>query len=458
MLPYSFYKYFNKDWNMSNLSIIELTKPGREWRARKMFDKLTSRQPDPFELTNGTKAVLKADPATLKLLSGDIAKLKNIKTLSFTDPKGNVVPLNKIKKSKEFGGGGGSGAGAEVTDIAESAQAVYAQALFSFKKIDGSTLQKASTTAKTTSTLTEIQNLPDDWIKSSIAGANCIKKNLTKSASRPVIFHRQSSWVKSLEKHVMQLNKRHDSIFSDINKWSPADIYLTTAKGMSIDFSSTTNLVELNSLLNSARESGDIVGISLKKIAGSGNFKLYNVGEKKKEIKYLDYTVGKRGYFNSKDSYIFFTVDGSIQFRTFPGFQGEIKGKNASQGKIGYGIVAKIIRMKFGVISPDISTTKTLIKRKDPKFLKEFHDLYLEYSRDTEVIYDQEIFVKTIYNLGEEYILSKYLGTQIINIILTKKLLPQYKTKAKPVDVFISSVVEYASATSDLSGPYAKVE
>lgn len=443
---------------MSNLSITELTKPGREWRARKMFEKLTSRQPDPFELANGTKVVLKADANTLKLLSGDIAKLKNTKTLSFMDPKGNVVPLSKIKKSKEFGGGGGSGAGAEVTDIAESAQAVYAQALFSFKKIDDKTLEKAATIAKTTAKLTEIQMLPEDWITSSINGANCIKRNLSKSNASSIIFHRQSPWVKSLEKHVMVLNKRHDSIFSDINKWSPADIYMTTRKGMEIDFSSTTNLVELNSLLNKSLQSGDIVGISLKKISGSGSFKLYNVGEKKKEIKYLDYTTGKRGFFNSKDSYIFFTVDGSIQFRTFPAFQGEIKGKNAAQGKIGYGVVAKIIRMKFGITAPDVGSTKAAIKRKDPKFLKEFHDLYLEYNRDTEVVYDQAKFVRAVYDLGEEYILSKYLGTQIINIILTKKILAQYKTKAKPADVFISSVVEYASATSDLSGPYAKVE
>jgi hypothetical protein len=442
---------------MSNLSIAELTKPGREWRAGKMVEKLTNKKPDPFELSNGSKVVLKADNATLKLLSGTTAKLKNVKSLSFTDPKGNEVPLSKIKKSKEFGGGGGSGAGAEVTDLAESAQAIYAQALFSFKKIDDKTLEKAATLAKTTAKLDEVHMLPEDWLNSSINGANCIKKNLIKSATKVVTFHRQSPWVKSLEKHVMELNKNHDSIFSDINKWSPADIYLTTKQGMNIDFFATTSLVELNSLLYKALQSGDIVGISLKKIVGNGSFKLYNAGEKKKEIKYLDYTVGKKGFFESKDAFIFFTVDGSIQFRTFPSFQGEIKGKNAAQGKIGYGIIAKIIRMKFGIAAPDAGTTRGLIKRKDPQFLKEFYDLYQKYAKDT-IKVSQKDFVKKIYELGEEYILSKYLGTQIINIILTNKILPKYKSKLSSADVFISSVVEYASATSDLSGPYAKVE
>lgn len=442
---------------MANLSIKELTKPGREWRAGKMVEKLTSTKPDPFELANGSKVVLKADPTTLIILK-NISKLKNVKTLSFMDPKGKQIPLNEIKKSKEFGGGGGSGAGAEVTDIAESAQAVYAQALFSFRKIDNETLQKAMKIVKVTASLNEIQMLPEDWLTSSINGASCIKKNLSKVAASNVTFHRQSQWVKSLEKHVMELNKRHESIFSDINKWSPADIYLTTKKGMDIDFSSTTNLVELNSLMNKALQSGDVVGISLKKISGSGSFKLYNVGEKKKEIKYLNYTVGKKGFFSSKDAYIFFTVDGSIQFRTFPAFQGEIKGKNAAQGKIGYGVVAKIIRTRFGITPPEVNATKALIRKKDPAFLKEFHELYLKYNKDADVVKDQAKFTKTIYELGEEYILSKYLGTSIINIILTKKLLSQFKSKSPSADVFISSVVEYASATSDLSGPYAKVE
>jgi hypothetical protein len=98
-----------------------------------------------------------------------------------------------------------------------------------------------------------------------------------------------------------------------------------------------------------------------------------------------------------------------------------------------------------------------LIKRKDPQFLKEFYDLYQKYAKDT-IKVSQKDFVKKIYELGEEYILSKYLGTQIINIILTNKILPKYKSKLSSADVFISSVVEYASATSDLSGPYAKVE
>jgi hypothetical protein len=62
-----------------------------------MVEKLTSTKPDPFELANGSKVVLKADLATLTILK-NISKLKNVKTLSFIDPKGKQISLNEINK------------------------------------------------------------------------------------------------------------------------------------------------------------------------------------------------------------------------------------------------------------------------------------------------------------------------------------------------------------------------
>ena len=436
---------------MANLSIAELTKPGREWRSAKILEKIKTKSA--FELANGSRAILTATNEVLKILA-DPKKVALQRTLVFTDPKGNEVPLTKIKKSKEFGGGGGSGAGSEVTAIAESAQALYAQALFSYGSVDNASIEKAYKLSDVSASLEQIKQLPDDWIKSSVVGANILKKNLPK---KNVTFHRQSQWVKGLEKHFLNLNKQHNSIFSDINKWSPADIYMVSDKGKSINVASTTTINELNSLLNKALSDGDIIGISLKKIVGNGSFKYYNIGEKKKEISYLNYTLGKTGFFNSKDAYIYFTVDGSIQFRTFPSFQGEIKGKNAAQGKIGYGSIAALVRLKLGVTAPDINATKNAIKRKDDNFLTEFYQLYVKYSNDQKKVKKAE-FVGKLYELGDEWILSKYMGSKLIDIALTATVPSKYRTKKSAADIFISSIVEYASSTSDLSGPYAKIE
>lgn len=436
---------------MSNLSIAELIKPGREWRAAKILEKIKDRTA--FELSNGSKAVLTATEDVINILS-DISKIKSQRNLNFTDSNGNQVPLTKIKKSKEFGGGGGSGAGAEVTSIAESAQAVYAQALYSFGSINDNNLEKAYKLSNVSATLEQIKSLPDDWIESSILGASIIRKNLPK---QKVSFHRQSTWVKGLEKHFSNLNKQHNSVFSDINKWSPADIYMISDKGLTINFANSTSLNEFNSILAKALADQDIVGISLKKIVGNGSFKYYNVGEKKKEVKYTGYTLGKTGFFNSKDAFIFFTVDGSIQFRTFPSFQGEIKGKNAAQGKIGYGSIAALIRLKLGVTAPDISTTRASIKRKDPKFFESFFDLYIKYSNDSKKV-DKNEFVAMVSKLGDEWMLSKYMGSKLIELATTTLVPSKYRTDKSAADIFISSIIEYASSTSDLSGPYAKIE
>ena len=78
-------------------------------------------------------------------------------------------------------GGGGSGAGAEDTTRNESAQAVYAAIAFGMGKtisnndITMKTIQKHSNLFSIDGNIEDIRNnLPDDWIKSSITGANAL--------------------------------------------------------------------------------------------------------------------------------------------------------------------------------------------------------------------------------------------------------------------------------------------
>lgn len=343
---------------------------------------------------------------------------------------------------------GGSGLGAKETAITESAAAVYCQSLLDYDSFDENSIRKAYSAADVSSSLEEIQKINDDWILSCKTTANLVKTNYAKSG---VKFHRQSSWVEKLENHFKKLSKKENTGMN-INKWSPADIYMVSPTGAEINFESATNITDLNGILLKALQSRDIVGISLKKVQNSGKITAKNISKDRKIVEYVSYSVGKKDFFKSKDCFIFFTENGQIQFRTFPSFQGEIKGKTASHGKIGYGVVANILRTKFGMKSPEISDVKSKISKKDVTFLKDFYQKYTKLAK-TDLL-DDNTFVKKVYEMGSDYMLSKYLGCSILDSILSHK-----NIRNRPAaSIFISDIISYASSETDLSAPYVKIE
>jgi len=433
---------------MSSLGADEMYK--REGRVTTFLKKLETK--DPFVLTNGLKVVLVDNEPLREALKNKVP----VKNITLVDDKGNTYSFNKLHPPEFGGGGGGSGAGSEVTDLGESAQALYAQALFLYGNTEKDSLVKAYEKVDVSASLEELMTkLPEDWIESSRIGAKAIKDNLY---IQNATFHRQSKWVQGLEKHFKNLNKQEGSIFGDINKWSPADIYMLSSKGASIPFYNATTLADFNAVMYDAIKSKDIVGISLKKMIGTASFKYYNIGEKKKKIKYKSYTVGKTGFFNAKDTFIFFEEDGQIQFRTFPSFQGEIKGTNASQGKISYGAIAPIFRTKFEVTAPEINDVKRAIKNSRQEFLKALYVMYMQLDTKDSPKLTPEVFIQKANEKDEEWLLSKFMGCAIIQLMLSVTLPRKWKSTDDPKDVLISSIITYASSQSDLSGPYAKVE
>jgi hypothetical protein len=430
--------FVHKYLTMANLGGKEIYK--RPGRVETFLTKLKSNSP--FELETGGAVVLVNDPEIEKsLLAGKEPRTIPLKT---TDEK--IISFTQLKKTKEFGGGSGSGAGSENTGVNESAQAVYCAAKWDkVKSYTLDNLQQAYSKVEVTASFDAIMGLPEKWIDSSVLIADAL---YAKYGNKPYKFHRQSSWVKSLEGHFEVLNKTQGKPFSDINKWSPADIYMTTKEGMAVPFLNARNLAELNRILLKSFNSKDIIGISLKAISRHPNLKAYNVGEPRKEIKYSDYTTGKISFFNSKDVFIFFSINGSIQFRTFPAFQGEIKGVEASQGKIGFGNIALILRQILGSPISDISTTKGNIARKDPKLYNKFYNMYLQLDKKDTKKKTYEEFIAEVSKKDAEWQLSKFMGCDIVSTILNNGIQNQ----------FINDVVSYASSTSKLSGPYLKTE
>lgn len=242
--------------------------------------------------------------------------------------------------------GGGSGAGAAVTELGESAQCVYAAVAFGLGRhitnsdITPDNVKKFEGKFSVDGNLDKIMNeMNDEWIQSSILGANELWDKF-KGLKNGIVFHRGDKTVNHIENQFKRI-KKIERIRIDINKWSPADIYVTTPKYDPKCLEDEKSLKGLNQCMNERINPADpkMFGVSLKKMSGSASLKVLNFDKKDATEKKFDKVEMTQ---ESKDVYINFTDGTRIQFRGFSGdslsgWQGEVKGSKANQGKIGGG-------------------------------------------------------------------------------------------------------------------------
>lgn len=340
-------------------------------------------------------------------------------------------------------GGGGSGAGSDITELAESAQCVYLAAKYKKGQYDHKTLADVKASYDVSDTLTRInEKITDDWVESSKLGAEMIAKKFPNSGKN-YVAHRGSRWVDALENHWKVLNNEAGKPFTNLNKWSPADMYIVSSKGKTIDLTSAKTLVDLNAMMLDAYKSKDIVGISLKKMRGTAQFKEINISRERKTYEFESSTTGLRGFFQSGDGYIMFN-GGKAQFRKFGStWQGELKGKNANMGKVSGGPVGGFVKEYFGkdlIPQRDLSTA-------DEATIDKFYEWY-NACDDTPAM-EKFDFYKAVQEKDMNWFVSKIMTTQLMAIVA--------QATKKQRDAFTSGMVNYAASESILSGPYAKV-
>ena len=350
---------------------------------------------------------------------------------------GGYTVLAKIK------GGGGSGAGSSLTKLTESAQCVYNACHYAGDKFTNANLKKHSSKADTDEQFDNILNkLPDDWIVSSKLIAEKLKKQFP-DRGKGYVHHRGSSWVNTLESHWKTLNTEAGKPFANLNKWSPADIWIVSSAGSRVDLTSTNNIVELNELLVEKLKSKDIIGVSLKKVVNIANYKELNVGFNRPTYNFESTTTGLRGFFQSNDGYMMFD-GGKAQFRTFGStWQGELKGKNANMGKVSGGPIESIIRIQF---KKNFVPQRELASRTDDN-MKQFYSWYTSIPYHNDMSYDD--FYAESTKKDQTWYISKIMTTQLMSIV------ESFSSKQK--DEFASALVNYAGSESVLSGPYVKV-
>ena len=362
----------------------------------------------------------------------------------FRTEEGEEITLKDITKTSMFGGGRGSGGGAENTDITECMQCVYCSEMQSGVKpedIDFKALKSKDFEIDTQLSKIEAA-LDDSWIESSTLIAELMKKKM----SGKFTYHKGSPLVKDIEGKFKELNRK-EKAFSNINKWSPADIW-AVKKGYTPNFSQFETLGEFNNHFKEMYDAKNLVGISLKKAKGSVPFGEYNItGFIRRPVTFGGYTLYTRDFFNSKDMYFQMKGAGNIQLRTFGNFQfqGEVKGRTAAAGKIGGGIILAILEKITGISNKlSAKQVKALASKPTPQFLQEFYELYL--SLETKKKMEQEEFNKLLDKEKPDFLYSKYWAMFIVSSMINSR---------KQNEV-CDAIAGYASASSDLSGPYAK--
>lgn len=356
---------------------------------------------------------------------------------------------------------GGSGAGAKQTKLAECAQCLYASLAFNVvgRKIKSEDISKQNfiDAAKNIDVdeLFEVMtnNLDEDWISSSIKGANVL---YGKYGGSGWSFHRGSSSVAIIENQFKKLN-REEKAFSNLNKWSPADIYLI--KGMfTADWDrikGTKTIKSLNEVMVELINDGKLIGVSLKKITGSAKpVKFYNLTKDRnvEGIGYHGAVLSKTGnIFSSIDVYINWKAGSGneIQFRTTTGkaqgWQGEIKGSSANQGKISFGPVNTVLK-QFGIKElPNYTGSLQLSTEALAK------DIFQDIQKIGGVDIDETTFVTSSLAMEDKWQYSKYTGIKLARTIVDIN-------QSADRDKLLQAIYLYANSQSPLSGPYAKVE
>jgi len=231
-----------------------------------------------------------------------------------------------------------------------------------------------------------------------------------------------SAVMEDIEELFTIANKR-DKLFGDVNKWSPADIYFASKaaeKKIQQVVSNPPqgfNFVNLNELMNSLIDKGELLGVSLKKAPKEVHIYKINFTQEKnqeilEDIKYFDISENKG---TDRDVQIYFGSSKAkplIKIRHDPysdalgaslAIKCEIEGKNSRLGSL--------VSFGTGTNSPGATGFTDLWARVDPTYAKK---LATSFQKGTLA------YKKGIDELNKEYM--KKIGTTKTGVQLKAEL------------------------------------
>jgi len=286
--------------------------------------------------------------------------------------------------------------------------------------------------------LTQIESIlidDNDWYKSSVNIALKIIEEITKidkdfaKITRPgwqdILYYRGAKGGSEVMENIEELFKvanKQDKLFGDVNKWSPADIYFASKnaenkiKSLKTNIPKGFNFTNLNQQINKLIDTGDLLGVSLKKAPDSVHIYRINFTTTENEkllenIKYLDISDDKG--VSARDISIYFGSSKAkplIKIRHDPysdalginlSIKCEIEGKNARLGSL----------TSFGNANSNGTGITDLWSRVDPEFARKLYSSFMQGSAD---------YKKAIPDLNKQYAIL--VGTKKTGIQLKEEL------------------------------------
>ena len=343
-----------------------------------------------------------------------------------------------------------SGGGAALTKLTESAQCVYAA--IAAKKggnitsddITPENVSAASSKFDVDEKIDNILNtLPADWHESCIKGAN----ELYSEFGAGFKYERGSKNVKAIDKAFKDM-KKVEGVRMDINKWSPADMYLIAPTFDAKCLLEENSFRGLNQCMQERIQKKVCIGVSLKKMVGNAKIVDVNIDPSQKEP---DGFARFEFSPNSMDGYIHCKSGAKIQFRGFAGakmtgWQGEVSGKSAKHGKISLGPINLLIKNHVGGTCQIPTGAARLVTSNRGQVEK---DIFCGFHRYNPGANDKKVW-DTIRAAEPVWLYSKWQVVKLFDVI--KKI-----ATAKKRDQLVEDMLLYAQSQSSLSAPYYKM-
>ena len=356
----------------------------------------------------------------------------------------------------------GADRGALQTRNVESAQCLYAALAFrqlnrklKVEDVSSKNFEKCKSFIDVDAKFDDMINIADDWINSSIEGANRLYESIDKNVRWT--FHRGSKKVSIIESKFKELNRK-EKLFSNINKWSPADFYLVGSSMSNSDWKRLEDVATIkgmNQLMIEFINDNKLIGVSLKKIAKSAKpFKFYNVSKDRNagDIKYAGTIIFKKDNnpLSAMDTFTIWKPGGrfEIQWRSDSGgpsgWKGEIQGTAANQGKISFGPMNKILQ-SFGL--SEIPNYTNSPKLNDVALIKE---IYKDIQSIQKMNMSEDEFVAQVKLKDDKWKYAKFTGVKFAKILESQSRIVR--------DRIVKEIYFYANSQSPDSGPYGKIE
>ena len=478
------------------LSVAELTKypdpekPEQFKRVNVLIGKIERNEP--IELKGGMQVVFPAD-ANADVL--DILRSHNKDTITaglkgpvFTDENGHKHRLAAITKTDDFGGkaGGGAKGGERQTEAQEIGQAIVCgmvsvdsgvtvEDLLNQEKL----AQGANRTVPAQEAIDQIpsiiQLLQADkaWATTFINTAKLLDGKIGLDGKT---FHRGGPVAEAVKAAFNAANAAAEKKpFTNINKWNPADIWITSSDGV-IDSIPSDSFESLNRWMLEQYKSGSLVGVSLKKASKSASVTVVNEDPGAARLRMLlddliisKSSTGLENILNSGDAYMTFKNESfdlgwyymlaeasknEVQYRSFnkgAAIQGEIGGTEARHGKISFGNIDAVLANLTG---NHLTPMRDVKRMKRPELLKGIIQYAAPVMGRTVDDEDATYSIVDKNSRGRDIatLYAKYQAVQLIFFVW------QFRQKnPREADLFIERIVQYASSTTPLSSVFVKV-